>query len=239
MRKIIAVLTLAMLSMSQLMAQNLVYDENAEIREVGAFNGIEVSGGMILYISQGAECAVAVSAEDRQFVSKIKTEVRDGVLHIVPQGGAWNGWNWGNKQLKAYITVKNLQLLRLRGAASVRLANEVAVNALRIEITGASSLKGALKGNAVKVEVSGASRAELSGSLTVFSVEVSGASTVRAYELSAATCSVEASGASNAQVTATKELSLQASGASNVSYKGEAVVKKLESSGASNVRKRD
>ena len=239
MRKIIAVLTLAMLSISQLMAQNLVYDENAEVREVSAFNGIEVSGGMILYISQGTESAVAVSADDRQFVSKIKTEVRNGVLRITPEAGAWNGWNWGNKKLKAYITVKDLQLLSLKGAASVRLANEVVVNTLRLEITGASSLKGAFKGNTVKVEASGASRAEISGSLSVLSIEVSGASSVRAYELKAAICSVEASGASTVQVTATQELSVQASGASDVSYKGEAVARKLESSGASDIRKRD
>lgn len=239
MRKIIAFLTLSILSVFHLNAQNLVYDENAEIRQVESFNGIEASGGMVLYISQGTENAVAVSAEDPKYVSKIKTEVKNGVLRLVPENGAWNGWNWGNKKLKAYITVKDLQLLRLHGAAVVRLANEVAVNVLRLDVSGASTLKGAVKGNTLKIEASGASRIDLNGSLSVLSVEVSGATAIKAFDLAAATCSVEASGASNVQVTATKELFLQASGASSISYKGDAIIRKVESSGASSVKKKD
>ena len=80
-------------------AQNVVYDENAEVRDLPTFSGIEVSGTVSLYLSQGASQGVAISAGDVKYNGKIKTEVKNGVLHISVEGGMWNGFNWANKKI--------------------------------------------------------------------------------------------------------------------------------------------
>ena len=80
--------------------QNVVYDANAEVRKVGSFNGVSVGSGIALYLSQGNEQAVAVSAEDPKYVERIITEVKDGTLRIRVDGKMWNNWNWGNKNSK-------------------------------------------------------------------------------------------------------------------------------------------
>ncbi len=50
---------------------------------------------------------------------------------------------------------------------------------------------------------------------------------------------VHASGASNANVTVSQLLKAEASGASNINYKGDPSVRESNSSGASNIRHRN
>ena len=77
------------------------------------FNKIRVSSAISLYLSQGNTQAVAVSSEDADVTNRIKTEVSNGTLKIYVENGAWNGWNWGNKHLKAYVTFTHLKCLML------------------------------------------------------------------------------------------------------------------------------
>ncbi len=220
-------------------AQNVVYDANAEVRKVGNFKGIDVSGGISLYLSQGTEQAVAVSAGEEKFVSKIKTEVRNGILKIFVESGAWNNWNWGNRKIKAYVTVTTLESLEASGASGVKMSGDLNVKNLTMEIAGASSFSGVIKGNGLSLEVSGASSVNLEGNVNELNVEASGASSIKAFDLVANTCKAEASGASAIKITVNKELDAEASGASSIGYRGEAVVKRVDVSGASSIKKKD
>ncbi|BAV08272.1 Putative auto-transporter adhesin, head GIN domain [Filimonas lacunae] len=219
--------------------ETIVHDANAQVRTVGAFTGVEVGGAMVVYISQGKTQAVAVSASDEKYVAKIKTEVKNGVLYIHPESGAWNGWNWGNKNIKAYVTVTELNNLEVNGASTVQVSGSIHVKQLNMEVSGASSFKGALAGSSINLEATGASSVTVSGSVDVFNVEASGASSVKGYDLTTATCNAEASGASGISITVTKELSAEASGASSIGYKGSAVAKNIETSGASSIKRKD
>src|SRR3954471_18110208 len=109
-------------------AQNIVYDENAEVRVVGQFNGIEVSGAVFLYLTQGSTPGVAVSAGDAKYNNKIRTEVRNGVLRISVDGGVWNGFNWTNRKLRAYVTVTDLNSLQVSGASYVSISGTLKSN---------------------------------------------------------------------------------------------------------------
>ena len=77
-------------------AQNtkIINDPNAQKRNVGEFHGVQVGGGIELFLSQGTEEAVAVSANDPEIRDRIVTEVRDGVLHIhlTDQWWRWPRW---------------------------------------------------------------------------------------------------------------------------------------------------
>jgi hypothetical protein len=242
-------------------AQNVVYDANAQVRKVGAFTKVHVSSAISLYLSQGKEQAVAVSAEDEKYTARIRTEVRDGELRIYVENGMWNGWNWGNRNLKAYLTVTSLEGLEASGASTVKISDPLVVqDNFSLELSGASNLKAeggisgnnmdiqidgasdfkqtAIKGGNIKFNLSGASQATVEGTSTGLRVEVSGASDFRGYGFQTENCKVEASGASTVNITVNKTLEAQASGASSVGYKGEAVITNLDVSGASNVKKR-
>ncbi|MEJ7684318.1 MAG: DUF2807 domain-containing protein [Segetibacter sp.] len=138
-------------------AQNIVYDENAEVRTVEKFNGIEVSGAVSLYLSQGSTTGVAVSAGDEKYNNKIKTEVKNGVLQISVEGGVWNGFNWTNRKLRAYVTVTDINRLDVSGASYVSISGTLKSDELTMDISGASEIKGIVNVSRLNMDISGAS----------------------------------------------------------------------------------
>lgn len=220
-------------------AQNLVYDANAEVRKVNAFNGVSAGGGITLYLSQGKEQAVAVSAEDEKNVSKIKTEVKDGVLKIYIDAAMWNNWSWGNKKIKAYVTVTELNKLELAGGSVGKVVDELNANNLDLECHGGSIVNGKIKASQLSLELTGGSIATLEGAFTNANVEASGGSIVKDYNIMVDVCKVDASGGSVINLTVNKELTADASGGSIINYKGSGIIKSVDTSGGSIIKKKE
>src|SRR4051812_47576559 len=89
-------------------AQKTINDPNAEVRSVKNYEGVSVSGGIDLYLSNGDE-AVAVSASKTEFRDRIKTEVENGILKIWYDGNSLKElFKKGgmNMKLKAYVSYK-------------------------------------------------------------------------------------------------------------------------------------
>lgn len=221
-------------------AQERINDPNAEVREAKDFHAISVSNAFDVFLSQGNEEAVAVSASEKKYMENIKVEVKEGVLRISfgKEGRFWNGWNGNKMRLKAYITFKNLDKLRASGACDLKIQGTVHADKLDIDLSGACDLKGALDIKNLTVSLSGASDFEVSGTAIQLSVDASGASDFKGFEFLTDYCEAKASGASNIKITVNKELSAHASGASDVHYKGNGMIKEIKTSGASNVSKR-
>ncbi len=240
MQKIAVVVLIAVgLFMGNAQAQNLVYDSNAKVRNVGNFNGVSVASGIKLYLSQGKEQAVAVSAENEEYTERIITEVKDGILKIRVESKMWNNWNWGNKKLKAYVTVTDLTYLGASGGSIAKLIDEITVNNLESDISGGSIIEGKLKGNSFNIDLSGGSIATLSGSFDKASVEASGGSIFKDFDFVLGICNVESSGGSIINIGVTKELKADASGGSIINYKGSGVITSVDASGGSSIKKKD
>jgi hypothetical protein len=221
-----------------LSAQKVVNDPNAEARPVGAFHALSISSAFEVHLTQGAEDAVAVSAGDQQDMADIKTEVKDGVLKIYFQPAQKKSWS-RNHKLKAYVSARMLDRITISGATNVTVDGALTATGLKLNLSGASKLKGRLVvSGPMDVQLSGASDIEVTGSANEMNINASGASDVRAYEFTAATCKIDASGASSVRLTIDKELSAKLSGASSVSYKGGALIRDIKTSGASSISKK-
>jgi hypothetical protein len=70
-------------------------------------------------------------------------------------------------------------------------------------------------------------------------IESSGASDVNAYNLTTELCTATASGASDIRITVNGALSANASGASEITYKGTCLLKDQRSTGASSINKKN
>ncbi len=219
-------------------AQNVIYDEHVEARQVAKFTGIEVSGTISLYLTQGTETGLAISAGDEKYNSKIKTEVINGVLKISVEGGMWNTFSLANKKLKAYVSVADINRLEISGASFATINGVLKAGNLQVSLSGASEVKGNLQVDKLHIEITGASVARLAGSVNEVLLEASGACKFLAYDLAARKLKVSASGASQARVTVTDELIADASGGSTVYYKGEASTSRVNASGGATIRKR-
>jgi len=239
---------------------SIVYDENAQLRKVPSFTAISVSSAIDLYLTQSNKNEVAVSATNDEIRDHIITEVVGGTLIIrLGDKGSWMSWRkWGNYKTKAYVSIKDIDALTASGASNVHLVNTIESPKIRIKLSGASDFKGNIKAgvlmyqltgasdykgevsaNSIDIDGSGASSIELIGKVDDLAIEVSGASTAKLYNLTAKGAILRASGASNIGVTVTEILRASSTGASDINYKGNPNVKESNTSGASNIRRRN
>lgn len=219
------------------MAQKTINDANAEVREAKNFTGIRVSNAFDVYLSQGTEEAVAVSASDKETRDQIEVEVKDGILHIGLKKSTWK-WNNSNKKLTAYISFKNIDKLTISGACDVFVDGTLKASELKINLSGASDMKNVkLEVNRLDVHISGASDMKVSGTVNRLSIDVSGASKFSGGDLKADVCNAKASGASDIFVTVNGELTAEANGASGIKYQGEGKITDIKTSGSSKIAK--
>lgn len=237
MRKILGMLAAILLLQASATAQTTIKDENIQLREVSGFTGVEVSGGFDVYLTKGTEESVGVSASRNEYIQDISVKVVNGVLHIDLKSKS-KYWNTRNMRLRAYISYKSLNSLTLNGATDARLMDTWKSGAVKIELSGASDLKGDVDFEEARISQSGASDARLTGKVQNLKIDASGASNFKGYDLAIQYCDAEASGASDIRITVQKELSVRASGASDIYYRGNAMIRDLKTSGASTVAKR-
>ena len=238
MSKVFVFVFLSLIYCIDLDAQTTVInDPNAEMRTVGSFSEINVSGGVDLYLSQGDEDGIAVSASDGR-TENIKTVVSNGVLRISHQADGWK-YRSGSRKMIAYVSFKSLTYINASGASDVFVNGPMKVNRFKLKLSGASDFKGTVAINELQIDQSGASDATVTGKVINLDIEASGASNFKGYDLETETCNAKASGASDIKIAVSKELYAQASGASSINYKGDGVPKEVRSNGASNIRKRN
>ncbi len=230
--KKLSVLLIGLIITAGVFAQQ-VNDPNAEVRAAKNYHGINVSNAFDVYLSQSSEEAVAVSAATDKDKAMITVEVKDGILYVGLEKGF--KWNNGNKKLKAYISFKQIDKLNVSGACDVYISGTLKADKLSIHQSGASDLKGKLDVKELIVDISGASDILVSGTASKLNVEASGASDFKGFDLVTDYCDARASGASGIRITVNKELSAHASGASDVKYKGEGLIRDLKTGGASSV----
>ena len=226
---IVAVMTMSLFTHAQ-----TINDPNAEPRTVESFHGINVSNAFDVYLSQGNEEALAVSSSDKEYISSITTEVRNGILFI---GVERSKWSRGNKKLKAYISFRKMDKINISGACDVFINNVLKGTDLKIDMSGASDMKGKIEVTNLDVDISGASDMTISGKATQFKIDASGASNFKGENFTVDYCTADASGASDVKITVNKELSANVSGASDLRYKGEGLIRDIRTSGAGSVKR--
>ncbi|MEO5648656.1 MAG: head GIN domain-containing protein [Ginsengibacter sp.] len=223
--------------LSQSFAQTIINDKNAEIRNIGLFSGIKVSGGIDVYLSQGNEYALAVSASEDKYRDNIKAEINNGILTLSYAGGSLRFSE--NRNLRAYISFKTLASIEGSGACDFKFSETFKANSLRLKLSGACEIKGSIDINNLDVNVSGASTIKVNGSVQNMKIDASGASDIKNYDLVADNCIANLSGASDVKLTVNKSVSVKASGASTFNYKGSPDIREVNTSGASSVSQRN
>jgi len=234
MKKILASALLALPALA-VIAQKTINDPNAEKRSVSGFHAIEISSGIDLYLSQGGE-AVAVTASEPKYRDKIKTEVKDGVLKIWYENNMHMAFEHGDKKLKAYVSFKNLDMLRGSGGSDIYVDGSISVSKLSLHVSGGSDFHGKVNLDEIKVQASGGSDVIISGTAKSLNIDASGGSDFKGYELVTENCNVDVSGGSDVYITVNKELNVSSSGGSDVYYKGNGAIRNLNGK-SSNIRK--
>lgn len=207
-------------------------------RSASGFNGIQVSHGIDLYLTQSSAESLRLEAKGVE-EDEVVSEVKEGVLVLRINRESGIG-SWGkNRSVKAYVSFKTLEKLRAGGGSDVYTQGTLNVGDLSVDLGGGSDARMDLKANHFSISAGGGSDADLSGSAHVFDVSASGGSDIKATDFKADVVRVKASGGSDAHVYATKEISAEASGGSDIYYAGGAKTVSVRKSGGSDVTRRD
>ncbi|WP_276365880.1 head GIN domain-containing protein [Chryseolinea sp. H1M3-3] len=134
------------------------------------------------------------------------------------------------------ITMPRLESVNFSGASVSKIRGFTSDDDFDFYLSGASVSQLDADFREINLILSGASSAVLFGSGDELHGEVSGASSLKAFDYPVREATLNVTGASEARVTATDELSVTASGASSVLYRGNPSLT-TNTSGASTVQK--
>jgi hypothetical protein len=219
-------------------SQETVVDANAEKRTLsGSFTGISVSDGVDLYITQGKEESVAVSASEQKYLDRLKTEVENGMLKIYFDS---KGINWAinaKRKLKAWVSFTTLEKLHASGGADVKVSGSFNLNDLEMKFTSGASFDGKITAKQLSVEQNSGSSVGISGSAASLKIDVSSGAVFKGYDLAVDYCDAKASSGGGIRITINKELNAKANSGGGIRYKGNAVIKDMNVNSGGMVKK--
>ena len=202
-------------------------------RSVSAFNSVDVSGNIDVYIKQDSVASVKIEA-DENLLEYVQITVNGATLDIKEE----NGYNLkSTKGIKVYVSGPAFKHFEASGACDIYSENQISsAEPITINLSGACDVKMDLKAPKVNVDLSGAGTITLKGETKDFIVDGSGSTDVKCFQLATENTNIEMSGAGDAEVFASLKLDVHVSGAADVKYKGNATVSQ-EVSGAGSVKK--
>ncbi len=107
-----------------------------ETLNLDAFSAIRLEGADDVDISYGPVQKVEVTGHPN-IISKIKTEVRNGKWDLGLEDG-----NYGNYQLKYFLTLPGLSAVELIGSADVDILNAMETHEFELFLMGSGNFKG-------------------------------------------------------------------------------------------------
>jgi hypothetical protein len=201
-------------------------------RKVKNIEKVSVEDGIDLVLDQGSEEAIVVEA-DENIVEHIRTEMKSGHLRIYTDKSILK-----SRQMRVHLTITDLKELSTKGGSDTETKTVLKLEKLEVSCSGGSDMDLELDLKELDLEASGGSDVLLKGTAKIVKMEASGGSDLDTYEMKAEKCLVNVSGGSDAKVFATKELNVNASGGSDVYYKGNPASVNSDVSGSSDIYKR-
>lgn len=217
MRKISISLFVFFLALAQVQAQKVVYDDNAQKREVGSFHGIESSSGIEVIMSKGDKEELAVSVGNTAYLNEVRTEVEGGILKIY-RSSNWKLWNnWKNFKVKVYVSFKTMNSVKATSGSLIN-ATDISADLLTARMNSGGIIT--LSGKAEMLDVDGNSGGQFRG-----------------YNLQANKCSADVSSGAGIQVTVNKEISARANSGGFVRFKGDGLIRDINVNSGGSVKR--
>ncbi|MBF9142821.1 head GIN domain-containing protein [Hymenobacter properus] len=207
-----------------------------EVRMVGAFSALKVSDGVQVTLVSGSTQRVEASADNEEFLNRLKTDVSDGVLRVSFEHKLNESWNKDNrpKNLRVSIVAAPLTGIEASSGSRVEVKNEYATGNFTLEASsGAVVSAPSFTGNNVSASVSSGAVASLGGKVQSLTVHASSGGVFKGQDVQAATCDAHASSGGTVAVAVQDKLVANASSGGDVRYSGSPQVTKHTSSGGS------
>ncbi len=219
MRSFILLLFGLQLSAINCSSQETVTGAETEKRTIAAFHAIETSSGIEVYISRGNKPELALTASHPEYLSRIRTEVSNGVLQI-SRSSDWKFWNsLKNWRIRVYVSYTELDDLKISSGASIE-GKDIDLPKLHAHFSSGARL--VLSGKVGELQLEGNSGAQCSS-----------------YGLQAQTCQVRVNSGAGVHITVEKEISARAGSGGYVRFKGAGMIRDIDVNSGGSVKRQN
>jgi hypothetical protein len=185
-----------------------------EERPVSSFDGINVSSGIDVFITQGDKETLEVIADDN-LLEYILTDVTGGILKIHTDVNIRKA-----ESKEVHLVYKQIRSIKISSAGDVKGTNMMKAEDIEIHLSSAGDLILNVEAEHINCRISSSGDARLSGTAGELDAHLSSAGDLYAYDLIVRKAKVHVSSAGNARIHATEEVNLTASSAGDIYYEG-------------------
>jgi hypothetical protein len=140
---------------------------------VSDFKSIDVSSGFDVILVQGSDESLTLTAQENLF-EYITAKVENGTLRIYTRNNLRP-----TQPMKARITYKEINNLKVSGGGDVHSETPVNVEALDVNISGGGDFSSVINSEKLKCHVSGGGDTEIEGKTKEYYIDVSGGGDVK------------------------------------------------------------
>jgi hypothetical protein len=237
MQKLILLMA-ACFTLSAVMAQRtVVKDPNAVVRTVPAFHAIHVATGIRLLLTQGTEMGVAVSARSAEYRDRIRTEVKNGVLHIYYDSDRRQWFDFNGKDLQVYVSCTNIDDLEGSSGAKIEVDGTLKSGTFTMSFTSGSKFWGKVEAQELTVDQNSGAQSTISGVTGRLKASATSGSHLHGFDLKASDCDVNANSGGSIEISVEKEMEVSAHSGGKIRYQGDGVIREVHTSSGGSVRR--
>jgi phage shock protein PspC (stress-responsive transcriptional regulator) len=203
------------------------------------FTQVDINGRFEVVISQSNECKVTVYSAMKDDLNDVLIKRNGNTLQVEMEKELLNIIGLKGRKIQVMIQMPELEKLRASGLNEIYLSG---INSKKfgVDISGMCNVKAtSIKATNLMVDLRGASTLRIDGVCKELTADVSGTAELQAFDLESKNVTVDCSGAASAEVNALSSLTADASGTSEVRYKGKPSVKYVNQSGVAKVHTED
>lgn len=183
------------------------------------FNEVTVASYFDVDIRKGDEYSISVRGKDR-FLDEVYVNQVGDQLEVRYREDNWRWWrDREEEKLALIITMPSLEYLEMSGDCDGEIVG-FDNREITIKITGESELYLNVDPKELEMELTGAAEVEVRGTADEATIELLGASNFQGFGFIAKRISVDAVGASKAEIYGEDEIEIDAAGVSKVRYRG-------------------
>ena len=184
------------------------------------FSQINLTSSFDVVVSQGnTQSVYAVGHEN--IIDRVRTNVNNDQWNISLENGSYS-----NFQLTIYITVPEIEQVRVAGSGSIEIEDFYQINDLTLEIMGSGNIimNGIEMSDNLFVNIQGSGSVYANKSVTCFkssSIKIGGSGDFKGLMVKSEVCDVTINGSGKCYVQADEELNANIFGSGNLYYKGD------------------
>lgn len=202
-------------------------------RPASYFDGISVSTGIDVYLSQGDGEKIIVEA-DENLHDYLVTEVKDRTLRIYFDNVSIRS----AERKRVYVTMKDVTKLKTSSAGDIIGETPVKCGDILLESSSAGNIRLELYARNANVKISSSGDISLTGEAETLNADLSSAGDLNAWDFKVKDADIDVSSAGDADIYVTHKLVARVSSAGDVRYAGEPEIIDARTSSAGTVRKR-